>query len=202
MPLSGTGPSPILVSPCQNVECPFFIRLPVVDTTMEDIDMLLDPNLFLDGANPSPPECAYPDVDTPHFPHPDSNSAAVSASVPESEASQSVASTMNTEPASLPSTVPREQLQFVKVQYGTNVQIKRPANSFMIYRSDKIKSMKAADPRAKVSREFSQMIGKQWKQEKASVKEQYAQRARDLAGLHVKNFPDYKYSPRRKTKEG
>ncbi|KAJ4423877.1 hypothetical protein N0V82_001461 [Gnomoniopsis sp. IMI 355080] len=170
---------------------------------LKDIDMLLDPALFQVNANPSPPACACPDFDVPQYPHPHSLNISASASVLESETSQSVASTMNTEPIlSLPSTVPREQLQFVKVQYGSDIQIKRPANSFMLYRSDQIQAMKAANPRAKVTREFTQTISKQWNQEKASVKQQYAQRARDLADLHTKNFPDYKYSPRRNPKQG
>lgn len=70
----------------------------------------------------------------------------------------------------------------------------------MLYRSDKIKALKATNPRAKATSEFTQTIAKLWKQESAPVKEQYAQRAHDLAGLHAKNFPDYKFAPRRNQK--
>lgn len=165
---------------------------------MKDIDigMLLDPALFSGSAYLSPPDCMYPEVVIPRSPHLASDSASISGSVIESETSQSVAWPLEIEPAPLPSAVSHEQLPFVKLR-GSSIHIKRPANSFMLYRSDKIKSWKATNPRAKTTGVFTSMIGQLWKQEKASVKDQYAQRARDLADIHTKTFPDYKFAPRR-----
>lgn len=229
----GVNSGPILVSPCQNVECPFFVRLPQIETMLGDMDisMLIDPALFPGNQQPSPSTCPYTalnfaqspspvlscpqsslpnvefcrsplsSVESPQSPPPrDSITVALCSPIMElDETYQPLTSTTSIAPIRQPSSVSHEQLAFVKVQ-GSSIHIKRPANSFMLYRSDKIKALKAANPRAKATSEFTQTLAKSWKQESTSVKEKYAQRARDLAGLHAKNFPDYKYAPRRNQK--
>lgn len=183
-----------------------------------DISMLIDPALFPGNQQPSPSTCPYTELNFAQSPSPvlscpqsslpnvkcsespppcDSITVALYSPIMElDETSRPVTSTTSTAPTRQPSSVSHEQLAFVKVQ-GSSIHIKRPANSFMLYRSDKIKALKAANPRAKATSEFTQTLAKSWKQESTSVKEKYAQRARDLAGLHAKNFPDYKYAPRR-----
>lgn len=222
-PLMGVNSGPILVSPCQNVECPFYVRLPQIETMLGDMDisMLIDPALFPENQQPPPSTCPYPELKSPQSPSPFLNcpqSPLPSAKSPQSpptsdsitvalgsplmeldETSRPVTSTTSIAPTPQPSSVSHEQLSFVKMQ-GSSIHIKRPANSFMLYRSDKIKALKAANPRAKATSEFTQTLAKSWKQESTSVKEKYAQRASDLAGLHARNFPDYKYAPRRNCK--
>lgn len=216
----GVNSGPILLSPCQNVDCLFFVRLPEIETILKDenIGMLSDTTLSPVYQQSSPSSCPYPDnwtpeslyqalnppestcpsINSPQSPPPsDSITASLSSLlIKQDETPRSVAPTTSLVSTPQTSSVSHEQLAFVKMQ-GSHIHIKRPANSFMLYRSDKIKALKATNPRAKATGEFTQMLAKLWKQESASVKEQYAQRARDLAGLHAKNFPDYKYAPRR-----
>ncbi|KAJ4393735.1 hypothetical protein N0V93_002950 [Gnomoniopsis smithogilvyi] len=208
-PLLAAGTSPILVSPCLNGDCPFFVRLPEIETMMEDtsMDLSLDSALFPDSQNLPLPDCAYPGFQTPQPPQPTLTSAShiapasasASVSASESEISELLALTQDNESMSLPSAVSHEQHPFVKL-HGSSIHIKRPANSFMLYRSDKLKYWWDANPRARSTGEFVRTIGQLWKQEQDSVKKQYAQRARDLADLHSKTFPDYKYAPRRNDK--
>lgn len=185
----------IFVSPCQNRECPFFVKLPEIDTIMQDLDVrtLLDPALFPDNEN------AF-DVASPQSLPSASGTASTFLSTPvlKYETLQSPASSSASEfdQTSAPF-VSYGQLPFVKLQ-GSSLHIKRPANSFMLYRSDMMKAMKATNPKAKATGEWTRMVGKLWSQEKASVKQLYAKQARDLADIHTKNFPDYKFTPRRK----
>lgn len=226
----GVTSGSILVSPCQNVECLFFVRPPHIEAMIDDMDisMFIDPAVFLENQRPPPSTCPYPELDShqspppflncPPYPLPPVKSPRPSVKSPQSpkasdsitvalgpplmeldETSIPIISSTSIVPILNPSSVSHEQLAFVKLR-GSSIHIKRPANSFMLYRSDKIKALKAANPRAKATSDFTQTLAKSWKQESTPVKEKYAQRARDLAGLHAKTFPYYKYAPRRNQK--
>lgn len=95
--------------------------------------------------------------------------------------------------------VSSEQRPFAKRNVSRGVHIKRPANCFMLYRSDRLKMIRHAHLKpSNAMGQCSQMIAQLWKDESASVRQQYVKRARDLANLHAKTFPNYKYSPRKK----
>lgn len=254
-PLLGSDSTAILVSPCQNHLCPFFVKLPEFEQSITDIDTdrLIDPALLPDNERNSFSDSVYPDMDfsqtsscatntasmSSSFPVPGfdfsqafasaENTASISSPppAPEFDFSQLFASATNIASTSSPAPIPEyvspqlltldtniapmcqvsghashvssEQRPFAKRNVSRGVHIKRPANCFMLYRSDRLKMIRHAHLKpSNAMGQCSQMIAQLWKDESASVRQQYVKRARALANLHAKTFPNYKYSPRKK----
>ncbi|PVU93901.1 hypothetical protein BB561_002965 [Smittium simulii] len=75
----------------------------------------------------------------------------------------------------------------------------RPPNAFIIYRKETQANVIKANPGVS-NKEISVIIGKMWKQEPQSVKDQYKVKAENEKQIHKKMFPDYKYQPRKSKK--
>lgn len=75
--------------------------------------------------------------------------------------------------------------------------VPRPLNSFFVYRSDKLKELKA-DPSFDLilQRDISSRLGKQWRQEPTEVRNIYKEKAAELKAEHKRIHPDYRYHPR------
>nr|AHE80948.1 MAT1-2-1 [Tuber indicum] len=74
--------------------------------------------------------------------------------------------------------------------------VKRPANAFILFRTDKMKPLKAQYPEMG-NNDISKILGRMWQNSSDEVKDVYKARAHQLAVSHKLTNPDYKYSPRR-----
>ena len=77
--------------------------------------------------------------------------------------------------------------------------IKRPMNAFMVW--SQIERRKIIDHQPDIhNAEISKDLGKKWKKLSEAEREPYIQEAERLRLLHMQEYPDYKYRPRKKNK--
>lgn len=77
--------------------------------------------------------------------------------------------------------------------------IKRPMNAFMVW--SQIERRKIIEIQPDIhNAEISKNLGKKWKQLSEEQREPYIQEAERLRLLHMQEYPDYKYRPRKKNK--
>ena len=77
--------------------------------------------------------------------------------------------------------------------------IKRPMNSFMVWSRIERKKISEANPKMHNS-EISKRLGQSWKLLSEEDRKPYAEEAKRLRQLHMKEHPEYKYRPKRKPK--
>ncbi|KLU89560.1 hypothetical protein MAPG_08531, partial [Magnaporthiopsis poae ATCC 64411] len=80
-------------------------------------------------------------------------------------------------------------------------KIPRPRNAFILYRQNKQAQVAARNP-GLPNPEISKIIGRQWRQETEEVKNFWRHNAVEEKRNHEKQYPGYKYTPRRGTKTG
>ncbi|TRY61690.1 hypothetical protein TCAL_09090, partial [Tigriopus californicus] len=75
--------------------------------------------------------------------------------------------------------------------------VKRPMNAFMVFSHIERKKIIEFQPDIH-NAEVSKALGKRWKDLSNEAKEPYVQEAERLRILHMREYPDYKYRPRKK----
>ncbi|KAI9681340.1 MAG: hypothetical protein M1817_002623 [Caeruleum heppii] len=79
-------------------------------------------------------------------------------------------------------------------------KIPRPRNAFMLYRQHHQATVVAQNP-GLANPEISKIIGRQWKEETQDVKDSWDGLAQEEKTRHQRQYPNYKYQPRRKGKK-
>lgn len=79
--------------------------------------------------------------------------------------------------------------------------IKRPMNAFMVWSQMERRKICETSPDMH-NAEISKRLGLQWRQLSDNEKAPYIAEAERLRVMHMKEYPDYKYKPRKKPKKG
>ena len=80
---------------------------------------------------------------------------------------------------------------------GTSRHVKRPMNAFMVWSQLERRKISEVSPDMH-NAEISLRLGKRWKMMNDKDKKPYIDEAERLRILHMQEYPDYKYRPRKK----
>nr|ALI93548.1 MAT1-2-1 [Hypocrella siamensis] len=75
-------------------------------------------------------------------------------------------------------------------------RIPRPPNAYILYRKERHKEVKEANPGI-TNNEISQILGRAWNKEGGDIREKYKDMAERVKQALLKKHPDYRYKPRK-----
>ncbi|KAK0703142.1 mating-type protein Mat a-1, partial [Lasiosphaeria miniovina] len=71
-------------------------------------------------------------------------------------------------------------------------KVPRPPNAFILYRKDRHKELKNANPTLK-NNEISTLVGTMWRREDDATRAKYHLKAQECKNMLLKYYPQYKY---------
>ena len=98
---------------------------------------------------------------------------------------------------SIPSKANLTNLSIFQTKKHSPNHIKRPMNAFMVFSHIERKKIIEIQPDIH-NAEVSKALGRRWKELNSEGKEPYVQEAERLRLLHMQEYPEYKYRPRKK----
>lgn len=84
--------------------------------------------------------------------------------------------------------------------HGSQTRIKRPLNPFMVWSCEKRKIIAMKNPKMH-NNDISKQLGEEWKNMPPEKKQKFIDKSKELREEHKKQYPHYKYCPRRKVKD-
>ena len=178
----------------------------------------LPPSFTSPLPTPSPPQTSTPSFhalsSTPPPPLPSSNTSTTAAATDQQWGQPTISTFSTSAPLHIvqpylqnqsdPANSVKESSRLLSEALNPSaIRPRRPANAWILYRSDKMKILKPTEPSAprRTQADISKLIAEMWKNEREEVKKYY-ETLSDLAKAeHHAQYPTYRFQPAKRTEK-